>query len=151
MSQSARYARASQVGSSGTPVASQAAVFTKKRMATRSGFLDLALAPLRSGTLIRNFGFWWVPREASVIILRETIAGGVGEEMIFRGDPQAGPRRARAVIAKAERIMAEGLSLEAIPMLCERYSYGWRFHPAHRRRIRFVLEPATAQNSSPQP
>lgn len=127
-------------------------MFTKNSLASISGFLDLALVPLRSAALLRDFGFWRMPREARVFLLRDAGVGGPDEELIFQGDPQAGPDRAEVVLARGERIVAEGLSFEAITTLCERHNYRWRLRPARNPRIRFVLEPApaTTEGSTPR-
>src|SRR5512138_3048510 len=101
----------------------------KNHVVSISGFLDLALVPLRSAARIRDLGLRRRPRETRIAVLREAAPGTTSQELIFQGDPQVGPQRAEPALARRERIVAEGLSLETIIALCERHHYRWRFHP----------------------
>jgi hypothetical protein len=124
-------------------------MFTKNRMASISGFLDLALVPLRSAA---QLGRWRTPPEGRIVLLRDADTDQAREELVFQGDPQVCSRRAETVLARGERVVAEGISFEAIATLCERHNYRWRLHPEGKWRRRFVLEPAPvpAETSSPR-
>jgi len=83
------------------------------------------------------------------VVLRNGDAAEVSEELVFQGDPQACPQRAEALMARGERILADGLPLEVITTLCSRHNYRWRLHPDRKPHLRFILEPAQVPVATP--
>jgi len=124
-------------------------MFMKNSVSGISGFLDLAMVPLRSAAVIRGLQRR-TSKEGRVVLLRNGDTTGASEELVFQGDPQVCPQRAEAVIARGERVVAEGLSIEQITALCSRHDYRWRFHPDRKPRLRFILEPALVPSATPQ-
>ena len=125
-------------------------MFMKNSIAGISGFLDLAMVPLRSAAMIRGIGWGRTPKEGRIALLRNGDTAETSEELVFRGDLQVCPQRAEAFIARGERIVVEGLSLEAITTLCSRHNYRWRLHPDRKPRLRFILESAQMPVAVPQ-
>jgi hypothetical protein len=129
---------------------SKSAMFVKNSFAGISGFLDLAMVPLRSAAVIRRIRRRRTQPQGRVLLLRSQGTAEADEELIFQGDPQDCPQRAAAAIARGERVVAEGLSIEQITALCSRHDYRWRLHPDRRPRLRFILEPAQVLSAASQ-
>ena len=125
-------------------------MFMKNSIAGISGFLDLAMVPLRSAATIRGIVWRRTQQEGRIVLLRSRDAVEASEELVFQGDPQACPERAEALIARGERILVDGLPLEEITALCSRHNYRWRLHPDRKSRLRFILEPAQISAAAPQ-
>jgi hypothetical protein len=125
-------------------------MFMKSSIAGISGFLDLALVPLRSAVAIRGVRLGQTQKEGRVVLLRNEGAAEASEESVFEGDLQACPQWAEVVIARGERVVADGISLEEITALCSRHNYRWRLHPDRKPRLRFILEPAQLPPPAPE-
>jgi hypothetical protein len=125
-------------------------MFMKNSIAGISGFLDLAMVPLRSAAVIHGIGLRRRQKEGRVVLLRNGDTADASEELVFEGDLQACPQRAEAVIARGERVVADGIPLEEITALCSRHNYRWRLHPDRKPRLRFILEPAQVPSATSQ-
>lgn len=116
-------------------------MFMKNSIAGISGFLDLAMVPFRSAAVIRDIRLWRTRRQGKVMLLRNAGGADADEELVFQGDPPDCPQHAAALIARGERVIAEGIPLETITVLCARHGYRWRLHADRKPRLRFILEP----------
>ena len=123
-------------------------MFMKNAISGISGFLDLALVPLRSAAVMRGLCRRAL-KEGQVMLLPNEDSGQVKGDLVFQGDPLACPQRAESLMADGGRVMTEGIPLEEIAVLCSRHNYRWRFHPDQKQRLRVVLEPARLASTTP--
>ena len=126
---------------SGTWIAEIADVFVKNRSYSISGFLNLAVLPVRALLNGVNHAKQSAGRERRLVLFKLTPDGDVVEEPVSTGDANAYEARAIQMISEHTTIVLEGFPLERVAELCFKHNYRWRFYQGSNARLRFIVEP----------
>lgn len=116
-------------------------MFVKLRSLGISGFLDMAVLPLKSLLGKNDHPGSSTDGNRRVALVKTTPDGVYTEEPVFSGNARASEARAIRMIQDGERIVLEGFPLEQLAELCFKHNYRWRFHPGSKTSPRFILEP----------
>lgn len=108
-----------------------------------SGFLDLALLPIKSA-------FGQCPASSTAadsrkVALMTPAADGVSlESSVCLGELEACRAAAIELMREKRNLALEGFLIEEVAALCFEHNYRWRLNPGPARRSRFILEPGVA-------